>query len=113
MDNAESHIVHWTRFPRTCKAKRTFLHGDETCFASHFSWCGHVARMTVIDSMRETSRLCMHKKHGVAAESEETGGFAMPRSTIQGLEVGAGSGAVCWHGMDTGWHRIGWCGAQN
>ena len=42
------------------------------------------------------------QKYGVAAESEVRGGCAVPRSTIQGFEVGAGSGAVCWHGMDKG-----------
>ena len=51
--------------------------------------CGHVARMAVIDLMREreTSRLFVHKKHGVAAEAVERGMFVMPRSTFQGLEV--------------------------
>ena len=58
--------------------------------------------MAVTDPIRETSRLFVHKKHGVAAESEVRGGCAVPRSRIQGFEVGAGSGAVCWHGMDRG-----------
>ena len=32
-------------------------HGDETYFASYFSWCSHVARITVRDPKRETSNL--------------------------------------------------------
>ena len=47
--------------------------------------------MAITDPTRETSRLYMYKKHGVAGELEEGRGFAMPRSRCQGLEVGAGS----------------------
>ena len=57
--------------------------------------------MAVIDPMRETCRLFV-ETHGVAALCEERGGFAMPRSTCQGLELGAGSGSVCRRGMDKG-----------
>ena len=43
-------------------------------------------------------------KHGVAAENEGGGGFTMPRSTFQGLEVGAGSGQC----VGTEWTKVGW-----
>ena len=43
------------------ESKHKLPHGDETYFARYFLWCGHVARMTVIDPMRETNRLFVHK----------------------------------------------------
>ena len=45
----------------------------------------------MIDQMRDLHA----QKYGVAAESEEK-----RRSTLQGMNVGAGSCAVCWRGID-------------
>ena len=39
------------------------------------------------------------EKHGVVAEFEERVGIAMSRTSVQGVEMGAGSGTVCWHRM--------------
>ena len=53
----QSHVCRWARLPRNCRAKHKLPQGDETYFASYFSWCGHVAWMAVTDPMRETSRV--------------------------------------------------------
>ena len=109
--NAASHTMRWAPL-RNCRSKRKILHGDETYFASYFAWCGHVARMKSdwTRLVRQVACLCT-KNNGMAAESEERSGFAMPRSTFQGLEVRTGSGSECIYGVDNK-HRIGWCGAQ-
>ena len=39
--------------------KHKILHYDETYFASYFSWCGHVARLTKADPKRETGQIFM------------------------------------------------------
>ena len=49
--------------------------------------------------------------HGVVAEIEERIGIAMSWTLVQGEEVGAGSGTVCWHRMECKWHRTGLRGA--
>ena len=41
--------------------KHKILHGDETYFASYFSWCGNVARLTKADPKREMSQIFMQK----------------------------------------------------
>ena len=64
-ESAESHMTRWARPLRNCRAKHKFPHGDETYFASYFSWCGHVARVTTRDPRRETSTLFVNKTwHG-------------------------------------------------
>ena len=42
-ESAETHMARWARLLRNSRGKHKFLHGDETSFASSFSWCGHVA----------------------------------------------------------------------
>ena len=37
------------------------MHGDEEYSANYFSLCGHVARMTINDPKRETSRMYVNK----------------------------------------------------
>ena len=38
-------------------------------------------------------------KDGMVAEFQERAGVAMSRTSVQGVEMGTGSGAVCWHRM--------------
>ena len=45
--------------------------------------------------VREKKSPVRAQKHGTASESEERDGFALPRPTLQGLEVGTGSVSVC------------------
>ena len=61
VESAETHMTRWARLLRNCRAKHKFPHGDETYFASYFSWCGHIARITTRDPKRETSKLFLHK----------------------------------------------------
>ena len=88
-DSAETHMTRWARALRNCKAKHKLPHGDEIFFASYFSWCGHIARMTR-DPNRETSNLFLHRKYDVASELEEGTVLATSRTSLQSLEVGAG-----------------------
>ena len=60
-ESAESHMTRWARLLRNCMAKHKFFHGDGTYFASFFSWCAHVARITTRDPTRETSKLFLQK----------------------------------------------------
>ena len=60
-ESAELHMTRWARLLRNCRAKHKFPHGDETYFASYFSWCGHIARIATRDPMRETNKLFQHK----------------------------------------------------
>ena len=60
-------------------------------FASYFSWCGHVARVTKVDPKRNESHF-YGEKHLVVADIEEITGIAMSWTSIQGAD----SGAVCW-----------------
>ena len=53
-DSAETPMTRWARLLRNCRKKHKILHGDETYFASYFSWCGHIARITTRDPRRET-----------------------------------------------------------
>ena len=76
--------------------KHKILHGDEMYFASYFSWCGHVARLTTADPQRETSQI-FNLKYGMAAEFEERAWITMPWTWVQGVEMGAGSRTVCWY----------------
>ena len=45
-ETAEAHMIRWSRLLHNCRAKHKLLRGDELKFASYFSWCGHVARVT-------------------------------------------------------------------
>ena len=60
-DSAESHMTRWARLLRYCRAKYKFPHSDETYFASNFSWCGHIARITTRDSKRKTGKLFLYE----------------------------------------------------
>ena len=60
-ETPEAHMILWSKLLHKCRAKHKILHGDEMNFASHFSWCGHVARLTKADPQRETSRIFMLK----------------------------------------------------
>ena len=92
MENAESHMMRWACLERNCRSKHKLPHGVETYFGSYFSWCGHV--------VRENKSPVRAQKHGTASGSEQRGGYAMPRPTLQGLDVGTGSVSVCRRGMD-------------
>ena len=59
-ENAGTHMTRWARLLRTCRAKHKLPHGDEVHFASFFSWCGHIARITMRDPKSETSKLFLH-----------------------------------------------------
>ena len=54
-ETAEAHMTRWSKLLHNCRAKHKILHRDEVYFASCFSWCGHVARVTTMDPQRETS----------------------------------------------------------
>ena len=60
--SAETHMTRWARLLRNCRAKHKFPHVDETSFASNFSRCGHIARITARDPKRETSNLFLNKQ---------------------------------------------------
>ena len=60
-ESAETHVTRWARLLRNCRAKHNLPHGDEMYFASYFSWCGHIARITTRDPKRETTNLFLHK----------------------------------------------------
>ena len=60
-ESAESHMTRWARLLRNCRAKQKFIHGDDTYFASCFSWCGHIARIATRDSKREKGKLFLHR----------------------------------------------------
>ena len=59
MEHAESHVM-CARQQRNCKAKHKLPHRDETYLASHFSGCGHMTWMTMVEPLKETSRTSMH-----------------------------------------------------
>ena len=56
-----THMIRWSKLLHNCRAKHKISHGDEMYFASYFSWCGHVARLTKVDPLCETSRIFMLK----------------------------------------------------
>ena len=93
----EEHMTRWSKLPHNCRKKPKILNGDETQFASYFSWCGHVARLRKADPKRETSQIFMLKNLGVAAQSEERARIPMSWTEVQ---MGAGRCAVCWYRLD-------------
>ena len=64
-ESEETRKTRWARLLRMAEHK--FPHGDETYFASCFSWCGHIAHITMRDPKRETSILFLHKNYGMAS----------------------------------------------
>ena len=86
-ESAEAHMTRWARLLCNVRAKHKLQHGDEIYFASYFSWCGHNARITTRDPRRET-------KYDAASDPEEGTGLAMSWTSLQSLEVGAGSGSI-------------------
>ena len=50
-------MIRWSQLLQNSRRKHQILHGDEMYFASYFSWCGHVARLTKADPQRETSQI--------------------------------------------------------
>ena len=52
-ESAETHMTRWARLLRNCRAKHKLQHGDESFFASYFSWCGRIARITTRDPKRD------------------------------------------------------------
>ena len=60
-ESAETHMTRWAILLRNCRAKHKFPRGDETYFASYFSWCGHVALLSKADPQRETRRIYVLK----------------------------------------------------
>ena len=56
-ETPEAHMIRWSKLQHNCRRKHKILHGDEMYFASYFSWCGPVARLTKADPKRETSRI--------------------------------------------------------
>ena len=55
-ETLEARMIRWSKLLHNCRRKHKILHYDEMYFASYFSWCGHVARLTKADPQRETSR---------------------------------------------------------
>ena len=93
-ESAETHMTRRARLLRNCRAKHKLRYGDEIFFASYFSWCGHIARITTRDPKRETSNI-FARKYDVASEHDEGTGLAMSWTSLQSLEV-AGSGSMSW-----------------
>ena len=60
-ESAETHMTRWARLLRNCRAKHKFPHGDETYFASFFSWSGHVARITIRDICSCIKNMAWHR----------------------------------------------------
>ena len=56
-ETPEAHMVRWSKLLHGCRGTHKILHGDDMYFASYFSSCGHVARLTKVDPQRETSRI--------------------------------------------------------
>ena len=98
-ETPEEHMILWSKLLHICRRKHKNLHDDEMYFASYFSWCGHVTRLTKADTQRETSRIFTQKK-GMVAEFEERARITNPWTQVQGVEMGAGRGTVFWHGLD-------------
>ena len=88
-ETAEAHVIRWSKLLHNCRAKHKLLHGDEMYFANYSSWCGHVARVTKMDPKRETTRIFTLKNMEWLRKLKRE----------QGMEMGAGSGTVCWHRM--------------
>ena len=66
-------MIRWSKLLHNCRAKDKILHGDEMYFASYFSWCGHVARLTKMDPQRETSCIFMLKMDWLRNLKKELG----------------------------------------
>ena len=56
-ETPEAHMTRWSKLLHNCRKKHKIFHGDEMYFASYLSWCGHVARLTTADPLRETRRI--------------------------------------------------------
>ena len=91
----EAHLIRWSKLLHNCRAKHIILHCGEMYFASYFSGCGHVSRLTKTDPQRETSHIFMLKNlERLRKLKKELGS--------QGTDVGSG----CGDG-NRQWHRIG------
>ena len=55
----KKHMTRLARLLLNCRAKHKFPPGDETYFASNFSCCRHMARITTRDPKRETRTLLL------------------------------------------------------
>ena len=93
-ESAETHMTRWARLLRNCRAKHKLQHGNEIYFACNFSWCGHIARIT--RSEKGNKQFIFAQKYDVASEFEEGSGLAMSWTSLQSLELGAGSGSMSW-----------------
>ena len=101
IETPEAHMIRWSKLPHNCRRKHKILHGDETYFASYFSWCGHVARLTKVDPQRETSRIFTLKNvEWLRNLKREFGSQQCHRRRVRGVEMEAGSGTVSGHRLD-------------
>ena len=56
-ETPEAHMTRWSKLLHNSRQKHRIIHGDALYFASYFSWCGRVARLTTADPQRKTSRI--------------------------------------------------------
>ena len=91
METAESHLTRWARLLRKCRSKQKLPPNDET----HLCQLLFVVRPCGTDDSdwRPVGCSCTNTWSGCRICKKN--GFAMPRSTYRGLEVGTGSGSEC------------------
>ena len=109
-ETPEVHMIRWSKLLHNCRRKYKILHGDEMYFASYFSWCGHVARLTKADPQRETSRILMLKNVEWLAEFEERARIPMSWTPLQGCGDGSRPLRSVLAQIGHMWHRVGWGG---
>ena len=70
-ERAEAHMTRCARLLRKCRANHKLPHGDATYFASYFSWCGHIAHITMRDPKGGNQHFVSAQKYGMASEPPE------------------------------------------
>ena len=81
-ESAETHMTRWAKLLRYCRAKHKLPHGDELYFASFFSQCGHIARITTRDPKKGNKQVILAQ--------DRSEGF--PRTRITNLSCACDSG---------------------
>ena len=89
-ETAEAPMIRWSRLLHNCQAKHKLRHGDG---------CRHVARVTNMDPKRATSRIFTLKNMEWLRRLKRELGSQCHGRRFRPMEMGAGSGTVCWHRM--------------